>query len=72
MSEEQDIAIARKTRLVAIVIAATTIGWLGAQFLGKQFGLPGRFALLSDFAALAGFFWTLVVIFQIWRQRQQD
>ena len=62
----------RKTRLVAIVIAATTIGWLAAQVLGKQVGLPGRYALLFDFAALAGFFWSLVAIYQIWRARQQQ
>jgi len=72
LPDDQDIQIAHKTRLVAIVIAVTTIGWLAAQFLGKQFGLAGRYALLFDFAALAGFFWSLVVIYQIWRQRQQD
>ncbi|MEE9426714.1 MAG: DUF5337 domain-containing protein [Paracoccaceae bacterium] len=72
MGPEQDQEQARKARMVSIVIVATIILWLGAQFLGKQFGLAGRYALLFDFAALAGLFWSMVVIYQIWRARQQD
>ena len=72
MGVEHDKQLIHKTRLVAIVIAVTTIGWLGAQYLGKQMGLPGRYALLFDFAALAGLFWCLVVTYQIWRKRQQN
>jgi len=72
MNPEQDAQLARKSRMVAIVIAATVILWLGAQYLGKLFGLPGRYALLFDLAALAGFFWSLVVIYQVWRARQDN
>ncbi|MGR3289753.1 MAG: DUF5337 domain-containing protein [Paracoccaceae bacterium] len=72
MGAEEENRLARKTRLVAIVIAFTTIGWLGAQVFGKQIGLAGRSALLFDMLALAGFFWALVEIFQVWRQRQQQ
>jgi hypothetical protein len=35
-------------------------------------GLPGRFALLFDFAAMAALIWALVNIYQIWRARQAD
>lgn len=68
-SEQQ---LARKTRMVSIVIALTMLIWIGVQYFGKQYGLAGRFALLFDFAALAAFFWSLVVIYQIWRSRRQD
>ena len=46
--------------------------WLLAQWLGPRLGLPGRYALLIDLAALAGFFWALVVTYQIWRKRQDS
>ncbi len=72
MGDEKDIRLLRKTRMVAIVIALTTIGWLLAQFVGKQIGLAGRYALLFDLFALAGFFWALVVTYQIWRQRREQ
>lgn len=62
--------LARKARMVAFVIAGTMILWMAAQFLGGHFGLQPRFAFLFDFAALAAFFWAMVVTYQIWRQRQ--
>nr|WP_318248271.1 DUF5337 family protein [Xinfangfangia pollutisoli] len=57
-------------RLVAIVISVTMILWMGAQWLGGQFGWDSRYAFLLDFAALAAFFWALVVTYQIWRTRR--
>ena len=60
---------ARQARLVAIVMAATILLWLGAQFLGGQIGLPARFVFLFDFAAIAAFVWALVVTWQIWRRQ---
>ena len=70
MDSDKEQMIARKTRMVSIVIAGTMILWLGAQYVGKQVGLPGRYAILFDLFALAGFFWSMVVIYQIWRARQ--
>ncbi|WP_205758600.1 DUF5337 domain-containing protein [Qingshengfaniella alkalisoli] len=70
MSREQDIALSKKARMVAIVVAATMLLWMGAQVLGAQLGLPARFVFLFDFVALAAFFWSLVVIYQIWRARR--
>ncbi len=63
--------ITRKTRMVSIVIAAIMVIWLGANFIGKQVGLPGRYAILFDLLAVAGFVWSLVVIYQIWRARRE-
>ncbi len=71
MDSDKDQKIARKTRMVAIVIAGTMILWLGAQYVGKQLGLPGRYAILFDLMAVAGFFWSMVVIYQIWRARRE-
>ena len=71
MDSDKDQMIARKARMVAIVIAGTMILWLGAQYVGKQLGLPGRYAILFDLLALAGFFWSMVVIYQIWRARRE-
>jgi hypothetical protein len=62
--------LARKARLVACVIAGTMLLWMGAQWFGGRIGLETRFVFLFDFAALAAFFWALVVTYQIWRARQ--
>lgn len=62
--------MARKGRLAALVIAATMLLWMAAQVVGKATGLPGRYALLFDFAAIAALVWALVNIYQIWRARQ--
>ncbi len=65
--------LARKARMVAVVIAATMLLWIGAQWLGGTLGLEPRYVFLFDLAALAAFVWAMVVIYQIWRdKRQQD
>jgi hypothetical protein len=61
---------AAQARLVAIVMAVTMLGWMGAQWLGGQMGWETRFVFLFDFAALAAFLWALVVTYQIWRGRR--
>ena len=53
MTDKEEIALARKGRMVGLVIAGTMVLWIAAQWLAPQFGLPGRYALLFDFAALA-------------------
>lgn len=63
---------ARKARSVAIVLVATAALWMSAQLLGSLLGLPPRYVFLFDFAALAAFFWALVVTFQLWRARGKD
>jgi hypothetical protein len=70
MTDSDDKALARKGQTVGLVIAGTMLIWLGAQWAGPAMGLPGRYALLIDFAALAALFWSMVVIFQMWRARQ--
>ncbi|MDB5657812.1 MAG: hypothetical protein JWS10_427 [Cypionkella sp.] len=61
---------ARQTKLVALVIAGTMILWMVGQQIGAELGLPLKYTLLLDLAALAGFIWALVVTYQIWRKRR--
>ena len=59
-------------RVVAVVIAATALLWLGAQWIGGQMGWASRYVFLIDFLALAGFLWAMIVTYQIWRKRRND
>jgi hypothetical protein len=64
--------LAGQARLAAFVIAAAMLLWLGAQWLGGQMGLQARYVFLFDLAALAAFFWGLVVTYRIWRKRRSN
>ena len=70
MGTEHDRQQARKGRIVALVIAGAMVAWIVLQWLGRQMGLPGRYAFLIDFAALGALIWALVVSLQIWRARR--
>ncbi len=69
---EQDKAMARQARLVAIVIVVTMAIWIGAQVAGAKLGLEARYVFLFDFAALGAFVWAFVVTYQIWRKRRNN
>jgi hypothetical protein len=60
-----------QTRLASIVILVAMLSWMVVSFLGGKMGLPVRFAFLADFAAIAAFAWALIVLFKVWRQRQE-
>ena len=60
----------RDARLIAFIIAGTMLAWMGAQWLGGRLGWEPRYAFLLDLAALAAFFWALVVTYQIWRRHK--
>ncbi len=73
MTTEQEQAIARKGRHISLVIAGTIVVWLALTlFIGPAIGLPGRYALLFDFLALAGLGYAVVNIIQLWRMRQDS
>jgi hypothetical protein len=72
LSPDQEQALARKSRMVAVVIAVVVVLWMGAQWVGGQIGLDPKFAFLFDLAALAAFFWTMIVTYQIWRTRRDS
>lgn len=67
---QTDLQNARKARAVAIVLVVAMAVWMGAQALGGVLGLNPRYVFLIDFAALAAFVWSLVVIFQLWQARK--
>lgn len=60
----------RQARIASIVILVTFVVWMGASWIGGRVGLPVRYAFLFDFAALAAFFWALVVLLGVWRKRR--
>ncbi|KIN64688.1 hypothetical protein Z946_3580 [Sulfitobacter noctilucicola] len=72
MGEREDKALAKKGQTVGLVIAITMVLWLIANLAGPQLGLPGRYALLFDFAALAALIWAMVNVWQMWQARQAD
>jgi len=73
MGKDKEQAIARKGRHIGVVIAVTMLLWLAMTlFIGPALELPGRFALLFDFAAIAAFIYSGVNIFQLWRMRQDS
>ncbi|MFC3179952.1 DUF5337 domain-containing protein [Cypionkella sinensis] len=68
--DPKEARLARQTRLVALVIAGTMLLWMGGQQIGAELGLPLKYSLLIDLAALAGFIWAMAVTYQIWRARR--
>ncbi len=73
MNRKHEQAIARKGRHVAVVIAVTMVLWiLATLWIGPALGLAGRYAVLFDLAAIAGFVYALVNIYQLWRMRQNN
>lgn len=72
MNEQQEKALSRKGQTVGLVIAGTMLIWLAANWVGPALGLPGRYAILIDFLALAALFWAMVVTYQIWQARRAD
>ena len=70
MKDERERALARQARLVAIVLVATTVLWIAAQWLLSFTDVAPRWAFLTDFAALGAFVWAILVTLRIWRERQ--
>ena len=71
-AQDKQTEIVAQARQAAVVIAATMVVWMGAQWLGGQLGWQARFVFLFDLAALAAFVWAIYVTFRIWRMRQEN
>lgn len=63
-------AFARQMRVVALIIAGTTLLWLVLGEIGRQYGWDGRYALLIDLVALAAYVQALFMAWQLWRKRR--
>lgn len=72
MSDARHKAFARKGQIAGLVIAGAMLIWLGVQLWGQDLGISARYMFLFDFAALAAFFWALVVAWQMWQQRSDE
>jgi uncharacterized protein DUF5337 len=70
-SLEQDSNV-KQARLAAIVILLTFPAWMGFSYYGGKVGLDPSYAILGDLAALAAFAWSMVVLYRVWRNGQQD
>ena len=70
MSNTTQATLARKGRVAALVIACTAALWVVGLFIGEKIGLSQRWLALIDLFALVGFVLALVMIWQIWRARQ--
>ena len=68
--DQTDLQRAAQARRVGIVLAATMVLWMGAQWLGGKLGLETRYVFLFDLAAIAAFVWAMLVTYQIWRGRR--
>jgi Family of unknown function (DUF5337) len=68
---EQGPSEAAQGRMIALVVAAAGIGWIGVQWLGGQMGWPPKYILLVDLTAAAAFLWAMVAALRIWRRRQK-
>ena len=62
----------KQTKLASYVMIASVVLLMGGSWLGGQLGLPLRFAFLIDFMALAGFAFAMIILFRVWRARQND
>ncbi|MEM9852592.1 MAG: DUF5337 family protein [Pseudomonadota bacterium] len=52
-----------QVRVAAVVIVVAMVLWMGLSWVGGEVGLAPRWAFLIDLAALAAFFWALMVLF---------
>lgn len=59
---------AAQLRLAALVMAATGLLWLAANWAGQRYGWPAKYAFLADLAAMGGFVWSLLVTWRIWQR----
>lgn len=61
-----------QARLASFVMLASAALFFGGVWISAQLGLAQRWAVLFDLVALAGFAFAIIVLFQVWRARQQQ
>ncbi|MFN3970468.1 MAG: DUF5337 family protein [Gemmobacter sp.] len=60
-----------QVRVAAVVLAATMLLWMVAQWAGGRLGWQVRYVFLFDMMAMAAFAWTMVVTWRLWQSRQR-
>ena len=66
---EEDRAVARTGRMVALVIACTMLLWMGLQWVGGRANWDPSYAFLLDLSALAALGWSIVVLARLWARQ---
>jgi len=56
--------------IAALVIILSALIWLGGLWIGRQMGLPARYSVLLDLAALAGFAFAILILARDWYRRR--
>jgi MFS family permease len=69
---DRDRLLARRGRMVALVIAGAGLAAILAPYIVSVTGLAARFEFLIYLAAMAAFLWAFVVTWQIWRARRDE
>lgn len=68
---EEERAIARTGRLVAVVIVVTALLWIGLQWVGGWANWDPSYAFLLDLSALAALGWSMVVLARLWARQKR-
>lgn len=72
MTDTREQELARRGRIVGVVIALGGLLAILAPVIVTGLGLPFRFEFLFYFASIAAFVWAIANIYLIWRARQEN
>ena len=67
---QENPTISRQGKILALIVAATMLLWMAAQWVGGALGLDARYVFLFDMLALAAFAWVVIVGLQLWRKNR--
>ena len=68
---DHDVAIAKRSSRVALVIIGTFVCWGLLQAIGAQYGLSGGIMTFGDSVALVAMGWAIYETVMIWRLRRE-
>ncbi|RMD49940.1 MAG: hypothetical protein D6832_00750 [Alphaproteobacteria bacterium] len=71
MDDREQASLDRQARQAAVVIVVTALGWIAVNLVGSAAGVAPRWMFLADFAALAAFAWSFIVLYRVRRRSRQ-
>jgi hypothetical protein len=69
---QRDRMVQARSRTVGAVILATIGLWVLVQYLGARYGIPARWMVLADLAALGALAWAVIVAVRTLRERNRE